>query len=126
MNALGSFCFRVRTGAKRSPSFFTRFRVSLGEKYRLSLSFFFAARSSSSHVTGTEINGSSRLPRIEYTHTVVFACTFCDQSIITRPFRSAFAISLTINLGCRLAINSATDLAKGVVAAYVTGVFSGT
>jgi hypothetical protein len=65
MNAGGSFCFTLRTGANRSPDFSIRATASRGVKNSESMSFLRCARSSSSQVTGIDTNGSSRFARSE-------------------------------------------------------------
>src|SRR5882724_9038078 len=62
LNAFGSFCFRVSTGANRSPVFFSRRRACSGLNES---SWGFLRRFNSSQLTGIETKGCARFPRIE-------------------------------------------------------------
>jgi hypothetical protein len=72
---LGSFCFKVRTGSKRSPFLLIRLRTSLLSNVNNAASPLFFASATSFHVTGVETVGWS-FARREYAQTVVLCSSF--------------------------------------------------
>src|SRR5260370_1123378 len=96
---LGSFCFFLDTGSKRSPSLATRLRTCSESNTSRLGSFAFRHFSTSSHVTGVETVARARA-RSEDTLTVVLYSSFLLHSISTPPLRSSFNCLCTTSSGC--------------------------
>src|SRR5258708_5201427 len=122
---LGSFCFFLATGSKRSPSLATRLRTCSQSKTSRLGSFAFKHFSTSSHVTGVETVARARA-RNEYTLTVVLYSSFWLQSISTRPVRSSFNCLCTTSSGCCSSNSCASPFDTTFVSTYVTLVLRGT
>src|SRR4029077_18930449 len=122
---LGSFCFFLRTGSKRSPCLATRARTCSDSKTRSLGSPALKHFSTSVHDTGVETVGRWRA-RSEYTLTVVLYWSFWLQSISTRPVRSSLSCLWTTRSGWRSSNSCASPFDTTFVSTYVTFVLSGT